>query len=95
MNLEEKGDEFRIDKEYSRISHEVRYGKIRICNEIVMLRRQFSRRLYLRSLCVFPRVFFAFGMNSFKIETSLKWPDFGLRDHLSRTSGRRAGHEHC
>jgi hypothetical protein len=82
----------RIDKEYLRISYEVRYGKIRICNEIVMLRRQFSRSLYLRSLCVFPRVFFAVGMNSFKIEKSLKWPDFGLRDHLSRTSGRLAGH---
>ena len=58
----------------------------------MMLGRQFSRSLYLRRLGVFPRVFFAVGMNSSKIETSLKWPDFGLRDHLSRTSGRLAGH---
>lgn len=44
----------------------------------------------------FWRVFFAVALNSFKIKGSLKWSRcFGLRNYMSRTSGRWAGHEHC
>jgi hypothetical protein len=57
INLEEKGDALRDKsrrvKGYSRVSHKVRYDKVRICNDIVRLSKQVRSRLDSRRLGAF------------------------------------------